>query len=68
MSKANAEKYVAKVLEIVDKLPPGTVGALGLLFDGILAGKPNVAAANARVVSQSLAIKAAARAPYRAKR
>lgn len=61
-------EFAGKLMEVVSNLPPGTVGAVGLLLDGLLKGKPDVAAANARVIAQSLAIKAAARAPYRAKR
>jgi len=59
-------EFPGKLMEVVSALPPGTVGAVGLLLDGLLKGKPDVAAANARVVASALAIKAAARAPYRA--
>lgn len=65
MSKIKPAEYAGKVMELVGKLPPGTVGSVGLLLESLLRGKPDVAAANARVIAQCLAIKAAARAPYR---
>jgi hypothetical protein len=61
-------EFPGKLMEVVSNLPPGTVGSVGLLLDSLLKGKPEVAAQNARVVASALAIKAAARAPYRAKR
>jgi hypothetical protein len=49
---------------LVSKLPPGKVGAFGLLLDSMLEGKAAVAASNARVVAQ--AVKDSERKPTKA--
>jgi hypothetical protein len=65
MSAVNA---LGTVAEILGKLPPAMVkDFVGLLGD-LLAGRSAKAAERARLIAETLAIKEAARSPYRAKR
>jgi hypothetical protein len=59
-------EFSTKMHRLVSKLPPGKVGAFGLLLDSMLEGKADVAASNARVVAE--AVEASGRKPTRSKR
>jgi alkylated DNA nucleotide flippase Atl1 len=58
-----AWEFTNKMNRIVAKLPPGKVGAFGLMLDSMLEGKGDVAAANASIVAE--AVKASERKPTR---
>lgn len=61
-------KVLETVATILAKLPPDIVSEFASLLGDLLAGRADKAAQRARIVAQTLAIKEAARAPYRAKK
>lgn len=56
------------VAKILGKLPADAVKEFGNLLGDILAGRSDKAAKRARIVAQTIAIKEAAKAPFRRKR
>lgn len=61
-------KILETVATILAKLPPAVVAEFANLLGDLLAGRAEKAAQRARIVAQTLAIKEAARAPYRARK
>lgn len=61
-------KALETVATILGKLPPERVADFGSMLGDLLAGRGERAAQRARIIAQTLAIKAAARAPYRARK
>ena len=61
-------KILETVAMILGKLPANAVSEFANLLSDLLAGRADKAAQRARIVAQTLAIKEAARAPFRAKR
>ena len=61
-------KILETVAQILGKLPASAVKEFANLLSDLLAGRAEEAAERARIVAQTLAIKEAARAPYRAKK
>lgn len=58
---------LSKFTELLAKLDPGVVPALGRLLGHLLAGRPDAAAREARFVAEGIAAKQAIRAGYRAR-
>lgn len=56
------------VTDIVGALPPDKVAQFVSMLGDLKAGRGDKAAQRARIIAQTLAIKEAARAPYRASR
>jgi hypothetical protein len=61
-------KILETVAVILGKLPANMVTEFAGLLGDLLAGRSEKAAQRARIIAQTLAIKQAARAPYKAKR
>lgn len=61
-------KILETVATILGKLPAGTVEEFAKLLGDLLAGRADSAANRARIVAETLGIKEAARAPYRARK
>jgi hypothetical protein len=61
-------KILETVATILGKLPAGLVAEFAALLGDLLAGRSEKAAQRARIVAQTLAIKEATRAPYRARK
>lgn len=59
--------YFNKFVELLAKLDPAALPALGRMLGHLIGGRPDAAAREARFVAETIGAKQAIRAPYRAR-
>lgn len=63
----SASEILNNVMGIVAALPPDAISAFANMLSAILSGKPDKAERLARLTAETLAIRAAGKAPFKAR-